>query len=133
MIRGNVQITDVKKQVRFEILHLGFFLLQSDFRPEPVKCSLYLRDVWHHNCSLQRTSPVYLLLICCGRLWRTKTVTNANLIIITIIITIIIINVCHFKHQDTRGQRLLLADQRASSHKAPVDHDSCRAACVRAA
>lgn len=69
-----------------------------------MKCSLYLTDVWHLNCSLQRACPVYLLLICCGCLWRTETARAENLIII-IVITIIINNVCHFKHNKTQEDR----------------------------
>lgn len=48
--RGNHRC---EKAGAFRDLHLFFFpssRLRSDF---PVKCSLYLTDVWLHNCSLQ--------------------------------------------------------------------------------
>lgn len=39
--------------MRFEICTSFFIFCNLIFGREAVKCSLYLTDVWHHNCSLQ--------------------------------------------------------------------------------
>ncbi|CAB1416867.1 unnamed protein product [Pleuronectes platessa] len=70
--------------------------------------ALYLADAWHHTASTYSVSPVHLLLICCGPLWRAETATSADLIIISINI------ICHFKQTPEDGG-CFLAHRNSSS------------------
>ncbi|KAK2837556.1 hypothetical protein Q5P01_014768 [Channa striata] len=70
-----------RKSVDWHLFRNIFIACSIFFWPEPVKCSFYLTDVQHLNCSPQSVSPVWQL-ICCGRPYRTETATVPNLLII---------------------------------------------------